>query len=427
MRTHNTEYDIRPQGQHSVLGLRCEPLPVVRIAIIGLGVRALRAVHRFANIAGVEVKALCDLFAENVQQAQNILLQHQLPQAQPFVGEEAWRQVCEVEGVDLLYICTDWQSHARIAVRGMECGKHVAVEVPLATTVEECWQIVDTAERMQRHCIMLENCCYEYFEMATLNMVQQGLLGDVIHAEGAYIHDLRERIFTNEHGKRNGDNWQTLFNATHTGNPYPTHGLGPVCQAMGIHRGDKLNFLVSMSTPQVGMSQYVQEVLGQQQDFALGDMNNTLIRTQKGRTILLQHNISSPRPYSRIHLLNGTRGFVQKYPGEQIALSPQAHSVLSETDKDSLLQAYTHPVWVKWGAVATEICGERARDYLMDFRLVHCLQKGLPLDMDVYDAAAWSCIVELSEKSVLLDSQPVAIPDFTRGEWQRYSQLHFAE
>lgn len=420
----------RPEGQKNVLKLACEPIPLVRIGIIGLGVRASRALNRFMHIEGLEIKALCDLSPVNIEHAQNILRINKRSKADEYTGQKAWKSVCERDDIDLVYICTDWLTHTPMAVYAMMHGKHAAMEVPAAVTAAECWELVDTAERTQKHCMMLENCCYDFFELNTLNMAQKGIFGELIHAEGAYIHDLRERVLSNEHGRRVG-NWQNKYNAQHTGNPYPTHGLGPVCQALGIHRGDKMNYLVSMSTKQVGMSEYVLERFGKDSpevdfDFKLGDMNNTLIKTEKGKTILLQHDIANPRPYSRIHLLSGTKGYIQKYPIEQALLSIYPETVLKDEYLNALLKEYQHPFIKKTGDRAVDLFEDRARDFLMDYRLIYCLRNGLPLDQDVYDAAEWSCIVELTETSVINDSEPVEIPDFTRGDWNKLEGLEFA-
>lgn len=421
----------RPAGQNNVLKLACEPIKTVRIGMIGLGVRAIRAVNRFSHMDGVEIRGLCDILPANIEQSQQILKENKKPVAKEYSANDSWKLLCEQDDIDLVYICTDWKSHTPMAVYAMEHGKHVAVEVPAATTVAECWQLVDTAEKTRRHCMMLENCCYEEFELTTLNMVQQGVFGEVLHAEGAYIHDLRERIFSNEFGKRHPDNWQVKYNTQHTGNPYPTHGLGPVCQVLNIHRGDKMDFLVSMSTKQVGMTGFAREKYGEdsllaRQEYKLGDMNSTLIRTHSGKTILLQHDISSPRPYNRIYLLSGTNGYIQKYPVKQVALYPDSDNVLSKEQIDTLFAQYEHPILKQIGKKAVETCGERARDFLMDYRLIYCLQNGLPLDQDVYDAAEWSCMVELTETSVENGSIPVQIPDFTRGDWDKLNGLSFA-
>lgn len=423
---------LRPEGQKNVLGLSCDPIKTVRIGVIGLGVRAIRAINRFMHIDDIEIKALCDVIPANIEQAQRILSEYNHPKADEYTASDGWQLLCQRHDIDLVYICTDWLSHTPMAVYAMEHGKHTAMEVPAATSIAECWQLVDTAERMRRHCMMLENCCYDLFELNTLNMAQQGLFGEILHVEGAYIHDTRERILSNEFGKRHPSNWQTMYNVQHTGNPYPTHGLGPVCQLLNIHRGDKMNHLVSMSTMQYGMKRYAQERFGENSqeaslDYKLGDMNNTLIRTQKGKTILVQHNISNPRPYSRIHLINGSKGYAQKYPVERFAFDPESENVLNEKQMAELLSEYQHPILKKQGRKAVELFGERARDFLMDYRLIYCLQNGLPLDQDVYDAVEWSCLVELTEISVLNDSEPVEIPDFTRGDWNKIQGLKFAE
>ncbi|MFT4222993.1 Gfo/Idh/MocA family protein [Dysgonomonas sp.] len=427
-----TQLPPRGEGQKNVLRLTCEPLKTVRVGMIGLGVRATKAINRFMYLDGVEIKALCDIIPSNIELSQSILFNYNHKKADEYTDKEGWKLLCQRPDIDLVYISTDWLTHAPMAVYAMQQGKHVALEVPAATTLAECWQLVDTAEQTQRHCMMLENCCYDSFELNTLHMAQQGVFGEILHVEGAYIHDLRERVLSNEFGKRHPSNWQTMYNVQHTGNPYPTHGLGPVCQLLNIHRGDKMNYLVSMSTKQYGMKQYAQEKFGPDSleaslDYRLGDMNSTLIRTQKGKTILVQHNISNPRPYTRIHLINGSNGYAQKYPVERIALYPDSENVLNEKQMSELLQKYEHPFLKKMGRKAIEICGERARDFLMDYRLIYCLQNGLPLDQDVYDAVEWSCLVELTEMSVLNGSMPVEIPDFTRGDWDKVQELSFAE
>ncbi|MDR2886078.1 MAG: Gfo/Idh/MocA family oxidoreductase [Rikenellaceae bacterium] len=434
----------RAPGQSDMLAFAAEPIPVVRVGFIGIGMRGIGAVDRFTHLEGVEIKAICDLEPYNMERAQAVLTAKGLPQAAPYTGDEnAWKQLCERDDIDLVYISTDWLNHTPMAVYAMECGKHVAVEVPAALTVADCWRLVDTSECTRRHCMMLENCCYDFFELATLNMAQQGLFGEVMHAEGAYIHDLRwlnfgERLSekgsfvpgsADEKRKLPGlagyyDHWRLKYNQTHTGNPYPTHGLGPVCQALDIHRGDRMEYLVSVSTAQRGMSAYAGQKFGAgspeaRQEYKMGDMNTSIIRTAKGKTILVQHDVTSPRPYSRIHLVSGTKGFAQKYPLRQIALEPDAHNPLSNAQIDSLLAQYQFPFVQRIGEKARAVGGHGGMDFIMDYRLVYCLQRGLPLDQDVYDAAEWSCLVELTERSATSHGAPVAIPDFTRGAWDK--------
>jgi predicted dehydrogenase len=422
----------RADGQKNVLQLRCEPISTVRVAFIGLGHRGQGAVKRYMNLEGVEVVALCDINKESVAKAQQLLAKNNKKPALEFTnGPNDWKNVCLLSNVDLIYNCTPWDLHTPIAVYAMEHGKHVALEVPAAMTIDECWQLVNTAEKTRKHCMMLENCCYDFFEMATLNMAQQGVLGEIVHVEGAYIHDLRSNNFNDpEKGGYQGM-WRLKYNEKHTGNPYPTHGLGPVCQVLNIHRGDKMNYLVSMSTNQFGMTEYARTKFGATSDYAQrkyekGDMNTTLIRTEKGKTIMIQHDVTSPRPYDRIHKISGTKGFVQKYPINGIAFEPNAHKFLSDLAMDSVLLKYKHPIVKEVGEKAKKVGGHGGMDFIMDYRLIYCLRNGLPLDQDVYDAAEWSALVELSEISVKNGSLPVEIPDFTRGDWNKLQGLKFA-
>lgn len=422
----------RPAGQEHVLQLQAEPIPTVRVAFIGLGMRGYDAVRRFMYLEDVEIVALCDIKPELVKRAQDHLIKNNKPQALAFTGEEDWKKVCELENVDLIYNCTPWALHTPIAVYAMEQGKHIAVEVPAATTIDECWQLVNTAEKTRKHCMMLENCCYDFFEMATLNMAQQGVFGEIVHAEGAYIHNLREWIFNPPGDKGYQDMWRLAYNETYKANLYPTHGLGPVCQALNIHRGDKMNYLVSMSSNQFAITEYTKNTFGEDSDYAQrtynkGDMNTTLIQTEKGKTILIQHDVSSPRPYNRLHTLSGTKGFACKYPIKGIALEPNAHHFLKQEELQNLLKEYEHPIVTEVGAKAKEVGGHGGMDFIMDYRLIYCLKNGLPLDQDVYDAVEWSCLVELTEISVNNNSAPIEIPDFTRGDWNKLQKLEFAK
>lgn len=434
----------RPAGQSDVLELRCEPMDTVRIGFIGVGRRGFNAVKRFVHIEGVSIRAISDMEQFNIDRTQNLLEESGLPKAEVYLDDEnTWKQLCERDDIDLVYICTDWNTHTPMSVYAMEQGKHVAVEVPAALTIDECWQLVNTAEKTRRHCMMLENCCYDFFELATLNMAQQGVFGEIVHVEGAYIHDLRESRFNERFGEVSSpeekprlrgyyDFWRLKHNTNFDGNAYPTHGLGPVCQILNIHRGDKMNYLVSVSSDQVGMSVYAKERFGEdspqaKQDYKLGDMNTTIIKTEKGKTIMIQHDVASPRPYSRIHLVSGTKGFAQKYPSEQIALEPNGHHPLSNAQRDSLLAVYEFPFVTEIKEVAQKVGGHGGMDFIMDYRLIYCLRNGLPLDQDVYDAAEWSCLVELTEVSVKNNSAPVQIPDFTRGAWKKIEKLKFAQ
>jgi len=436
----------RPKGQTDVIALRCDPIPTVRVGFIGLGQRGPGAVSRFMYIEGIEVKAICDLEPYNIERVQRILERNGRPEATVYTGEDDWKKLCERDDIDLIYVCTPWFLHTPIAVYAMEHGKHVAVEVPIARTMDECWQLVNTAERTRRHCIQLENCCYDFFEMATLNMAQKGLFGEVVHVEGAYIHDLRQLNF--DPRLREGDSyepgnpklpalagywnyWRLTENTENNGNLYPTHGLGPVCQILNIHRGDKMDYLVSLSSDQFNMTAYAETRFGEdspeaKKEYREGDMNTTLVKTAKGKSILIQHDVASPRPYSRIHMVSGTKGFAQKWPVQQLAFDPEAHSALSKEDMQAKLAEYEHPITKEVGELARKVGGHGGMDFIMDYRLIYCLRNGLPLDMDVYDAAEWSSIIPLSEYSVAKGSIPVKVPDFTRGGWQKVQGFQHA-
>ena len=405
----------------SVMGLRCEPLKTVRIGLIGLGMRGSGAVVRLLQVEGVEIRAIADVVEKNVKESNKKITDSGFKPAAEYTEEEGWKKICERDDIDLVYQCTPWLMHTPVSVYAMKHGKHAACEVPSAVTLAECWELVNTAEETQRHFMMLENCCYDFFEMNTLNMARNGVFGDIYHAEGAYIHDLRWLKFMKEGGYYN--RWRLDFSKLHTGNPYPTHGLGPVAQVMGINRGDRFDYLSSISTNQIGMSLYAREKFGAdspdaRQSYKLGDMNTTVIRTVKGKTIMIQHDTTSPRPYSRLHCLSGTKGMAVKYPQEQIALEPNAHEFLKKEDFDALMKKYEHPLATQIGEKAKKVGGHGGMDFIMDYRLIYCLRKGLPLDQDVYDAAAWSSIAPLSEKSVLKRGNSIDIPDFTRGAWE---------
>jgi predicted dehydrogenase len=421
----------REPGQKSVMGLACEPLEKVRIGVIGLGMRGSEAVSRLLNVDGVVIKAVCDVQPEKVAQVQKNVTDLGLPKPEGFsAGPDDWMKLCERDDIDLVYSCTPWYLHTPNAVYAMKHGKHAAIEVPGATTLEDCWSLVNTAEETQRHCMMLENCCYDFFELATLNMARNGVFGEIMHAECAYIHDLRWLKFDEKTGYYNM--WRLKYSMNHNGNLYPTHGLGPVAQIMGINRGDRMEYLTSTSTNQVGMSLYAKNKFGEnspefKQAYELGDMNTTVVRTANGKTIMIQHDTTSPRPYSRIHMISGTEGMAQKYPVEQIALEPAAHEWLVEEEYNKLLAKYEHPLVKKIGEMAKEVGGHGGMDYIMDWRLIYCLRNGLPLDETVYDAAAWCSIVELSEISVRNKSQMVEVPDFTRGLWAQTKPLGIVE
>lgn len=413
----------RPKGQTDVIELRAEPIPNVRIAIIGLGNRGVGAIYRLSKIPTATIVAICDIQPDYIDRAKKYLTS----KVDTYTGSEDWKRICERDDIDLVYVCTHWDLHAPIGVYAMNHGKHVALEVPAALTIKECWDLVDTAEKKRKHCIMLENCNYDFFELMTLNMAQQGVFGEITHCEGAYIHDLREEIFyPNAYWK----DWRLQHNIKNKGNLYPTHGLGPIAHIMNIHRGDRMKQLVCVATEQFGLTEYAKEKFGENSkeakiNYQHGDMSTTLIKTIKGKTLLIQHDVTSARPYSRKHVINGTKGFAQKYPIEELALSPNTHEFLSDEEKDSVYQKYTHPIVSEIGKKAKEIGGHGGMDFIMDYRLIYCLNNGLPLDMDVYDAVEWSCLVPLTRLSIENNNAPVIIPDFTRGSWNKKNTITY--
>lgn len=423
------EMPVRPAGQKDMLGFAAPKIANVRVGFIGLGMRGPGAVERFTHIPGTTVVALGDLRPDRVENAQKILDKAGVKRAAGYSGSpDAWKQLVERDDIDLIYIATDWKNHVPMALYAMEKGKHVAIEVPAAMNMKDIWALINTSEKTRKHCMMLENCVYDFFELTTLNMAQKGLFGEILHTEGAYIHNLAD--FWGDYW----NNWRLDYNQKHRGDVYPTHGIGPVAQALNIHRGDKMNYLVSMDTKAVNGPEAWKAANGKYPEtYANGDHTMTMIRTEKGKTIQIQHNVVNPRPYSRMYQLTGTKGFANKYPVSGYAFEPEqlssdikanhedlnSHGFVPESMKKALMQKYKHPIQVELEETAKKVGGHGGMDYIMDYRLVYCLQNGLPLDMDVYDLAEWSCLTELSAISLQNGSAPVAIPDFTRGGWNK--------
>lgn len=405
----------------NMCGYAAPKIETVRIGVIGLGQRGSEAVERLSYIDGLEIVALCDKYPDRVAASQKTLEKMKRPKAREYSGEDGWKALCDSNDIDLVYTPTPWHLHTPIALRAMKNGKHAATEVPASKTLDECWELVETSEKTRKHCMMLENCCYDFFELLTLNMARQGLLGEIVHAEGAYIHDLTKDWLFNKNAY--ADMWRLKENIGRNGNLYPTHGLGPVAQCMNINRGDKFDHLVSMSSNDFTLNNMAKNLAEKDEFFKQytdqpyrGNMNTTLIRSNKGKTVMVQHDVSTLRPYSRIHLVSGTKGAAQKWPGpERIAFG---HSWIKKEELDDLYKKYSPPIVNHIGKIAKEVGGHGGMDFIMDWRLIDCLRNGLPLDQDVYDAATWSCLVPLSQRSVSKKSRTMDIPDFTRGAWQ---------
>ena len=425
----------RPAGQEHVIGLTAPKMETVRVAFVGLGMRGPWAVMRFCHIPGVEIVALCDYEAERAEKCQDFLRKAGLKPADIYSGEKGYEELCKRDDIDLVYIATDWNHHYPVAKFAMENGKHTAIEVPSAMNLEQCWSLIDLSEKTRLHCFILENCCYDYYEMNALAMAQDGIFGEIIRAEGAYIHALDG--FWGSYWQDPADNdkdnlhWRLKYNQENRGDVYATHGLGPVAQCMDIHRGDRFTTLVAMDTESFFGKDCVEKKTGKEcKDFRNGDHTTTLMRTAKGKVVEIQHNVMTPQPYNRLFKLTGTKGYATKYPTPEYALSgdalkgtdaPQmdnlnAHGFMNAAQKAALEKKYYHPILTKYGEKGREM-GHGGMDYIMDARLVYCLQNGLPLDMDVYDMAEWCSLAELGAISMDNNCAAVTFPDFTRGYW----------
>ncbi len=419
-------------------GFRCRPMEEIRIGFVGVGSRGTGSVRRLAVLPGVRVVAICDLVPERVAAANDWRVKNGLPKAREYVGPEGYKRMCADPEVDVVYSVTNWRSHHAINMCAMLNGKHIFTEMPGALTVDDCWEEVETCEKVRCHYMMLENCCYGESEMLALNMVRKGLFGEIVHGEAGYVHDQRN-AWCGAGSYRPGPvpkgvkpPEKTVYGAgqyygSHHGNYYPTHGLGPVARIMDVNRGDRLEYLVSLESRQASLVAYGKGRYpgGWQSNMKVvkGDMNQSLIRTANGKSILLQHDVFSPRPYSRLLVLTGTHGEFRGYPKCQFTYerefgSGETHTFFSPQKTEETSEKLMHPLWKMAGKAAKKFGGHGGIDFMMDLRWTYCLRNGLPLDMDVYDMAAWSCLCEITERSVNARSAPMDIPDFTRGAWK---------
>ena len=398
------------------------PIEEVRVGFVGVGLQGSSHCRNLLRIEGVRLVAVCDIDESKVSRVQEWVVQADQPRPRGYVrGERDFERMCQEEELDLVFTATPWRWHVPVCVAAMTNGKHAATEVPAAVTLDECWQLVETAERTKKHCVMMENVNYGRAEMMVFNMVRQGVFGEIMHGECGYLHDLREVKFENAHEGL----WRRAHSVSRNGNLYPTHGLGPVANCMDINRGDQFDYLVSMSSNSRGLQQYAEahfppDALERRERYTLGDVNVSLIHTVNGRTIFLSHDTNLPRPYSRINLVQGTKGLFQGYP-DRVYIEGRNAQHQWET-ADAYYADYEHPLWQDIGG-RSRGAGHGGMDFLEDYRLIKCLREGLPTDMNVYDAAALSAVSELSELSVADGSRPKTFPDFTRGQWQNYPPL----
>ncbi len=427
----------RPKANQYMGEFAAPKLDTVKIALIGVGARGSGHARDFASLEGTEIVAICDLYEDWAQKSadrckelgegnrhQNIKL---------YTGDEnLWKKMLSETKPDAVIISTNWHNHAPMAIETMKQGAHAFVEVPIAVTIEEMWQIVDTSEATGKHCMMMENVNYGRDELMFLNMVRQGLIGDLLHGEASYIHELR---FQMEEQERGTGSWRTPHYAKRNGNLYPTHGLGPVAQYMNLARtDDNFDTIVSFSTPAMGRKLYAEKNYAadhkwNQLDYKGGDLNTSIIKTTLGRTVMVQWDETSPRPYSRLNLIQGTSGCLAGFPtrvaleGGVEGFTDNHHSwAQGQEALAALREKYDHPLYKKLNE-STKNSGHGGMDGIMRYRIVECLRKGLPLDQNVYEGCFWSAVGPLSEKSVAEDGMRQAFPDFTRGEWRKTKAL----
>jgi predicted dehydrogenase len=424
-------YDARYMGDFAA-----PKLETVRAAFIGVGARGPGHLRFIAQLPGTEVVAISDLYQDNVEKwgakakeigggkrHKNIKLYHG--------GENQWKVMLDEVKPDVVFIATNWVNHAPMAIEAMEKGAHAFVEVPIGLTLDEMWEIVDTSEKTQKHCMMMENVNYGRDELMYLNMCRQGVIGEPLHAEASYIHELRSQM---EEQERGTGSWRTPHYAHRNGNLYPTHGLGPVAQYMNLARTeDNFGSIVSFSTPALGRKLYAEKNYPADHkwnklDYKGGDLNTSIIKTTLGRTIMVQWDETSPRPYSRHNLIQGTKGTLAGFPtrvaleGGIEGVTENHHSWAQGDQLEALYEKYDHPLYKRLSQ-STQGSGHGGMDGMMRFRIIECLQKGLPLDQNLYEGCSWSAVGPLSERSVASGGAPQNFPDFTRGNWKDTNPL----
>jgi predicted dehydrogenase len=408
-----------PANRRSMRAVPFERHDVVRIGMVGTGLRGRSLLHDLLGGDGVKIVALCDVVPDKARMAAKMCTDK--GQAEPALytsGDHAFEQLVARDDLDLVYTATPWEWHVPVLLAALAHGKHAASECPVGTTLKDLWALVDASERAQRHCLQLENCNYGYTEMLVNRMVHEGAFGDVLHAEAAYLHDLRELLFE----KKDEGLWRRAWHTRANANLYPTHGLGPVSWYLDVHAGDRFDYIVAVASPERGLSLWREEHVDRsdprwRERYVTGDMNTSIIRTVKGRTVMMQHDVTSPRPYSRLNRVQGTKGVFEDYP-PRIYLEGQEGGEQFQPLSDALKQKFEHPLWTKLGEQARS-GGHGGMDYVMAWRLVQCMREGLAPDYDVYDAAAWSAPFPLTEMSVAKGSVPMRFPDFTRGDWKK--------
>ncbi len=411
------------KAKGTAVSLATAPINQVRVGMIGMGNRGSVLIQMFEYLIKnrhAQIVALSDLKEDKVNKNNEYLKTIQQEEASLYFGDEhEWKKLAQRDDIDLLIIATPWNYHTEMSVYGMEQGKHVACEQPMAMTLEDCWKLIEVAERTQKHCMYMENCCFNGEELWVLNMIDKGVFGDITHAEGAYIHDLRKHMM---HETYYEGQWRIKHHETRNGNFYTGHGLGPVSFYMDIGRGDNYDHLVSMSSLEKSLSYGAKKEGFKNTQFACGDMNTTLIKTKHGRSIMLQFDVHTGRPYSRLNNVNGTKAVHQGYPSKLYVADEElqwGHSWLKDEEYKEYREKYDHPLWKKLREqIDANAVGHGGMDFVMIYRLIRCMNEGSPLDINLYDSVLWSAITPLSELSVANKSASIKIPDFTGGTWE---------
>ena len=400
----------------------------IKAAFIGVGYRGKGHIKLFASLPGTEVVGISDLYEDNVEASMDIINKLNKPtkKIKTYWGNEnKWKTMLKDVKPDIVFISTNWNSHGEMAVETMKNYAHAFVEVPLALNINELWNIVNTSEKYKKHCMMMENVNYGREELMFLNIIRNGHLGELLHAEAAYIHDLRFQMFEEERGT---GSWRTLQYEKKKGNLYPTHGLGPVSQYMNLLRSeDNFKTIVSFSTPAMGRKKFAKENFSENHkwnelNYQNGDLNTSIIKTHLGRTIMVQWDETSPRPYTRLNLIQGTKGILAGGPTRAAFddgfenFTKDSHKWIKDDGIKRLYERYDHPLYKRLNE-KTKDSGHGGMDGIMMYRIVECLQKGLPLDQNVYEGCAWSSLIELTASSVNNNGEPQIFPDFTRGNW----------
>ena len=420
--TAATHPDLEPApapGRKTMRAVAFARHETVRIGMVGTGLRGRSVLNELLGIEGASVVAVCDTVADKAQRAVKMIADKGQPAPAVYTdGDHAFEKLVARDDIDIVYTATPWEFHVPVMLAALAHGKHGASECPIGSTLKDLWALVDASEKAQRHCIHLENCNYGYNEMLVNRMVHAGVFGEVLHAEAAYLHDLREILFEN----RDEGLWRRAWHTRSNSNLYPTHGLGPVSWYLDVHAGDRFDYIVSVSTPERGLSKWREEKVPDRTDpkwkekYITGDLNTSIIKTVNGKTVMMQHDVSNARPYTRHNRVLGTKGTFEDYP-PRIYIEGQAGGERFGPI-DEWKKQFEHPLWTKLGDKARG-AGHGGMDYIMAYRLIECMREGLAPDYDVYDAAAWSAPLPLTEMSVAKGSIPMKFPDFTRGEWKK--------